>query len=83
MIGIYKILTFSLYPFLILLIYLRKIFKKEDKIRYKEKIFSNNFNAKQKNGSKLLWFHCASIGEFKSILPIIEELSKRKKNYSA
>ena len=81
MIGIYRILTFSLYPFLILLIYLRKIFKKEDKIRYKEKIFSNNFNAKQKKESKLLWFHCASIGEFKSILPIIEELNKRKINY--
>ena len=81
MIGIYRILTFSLYPFLILLIYFRKIFNKEDKIRYKEKIFSNNFNAKQKKRSKLLWFHCASIGEFKSILPILEELNKRKKNY--
>ena len=27
---------------------------------------------------KLIWFHAASIGEFKSILPIIEELNKIK-----
>ena len=30
--------------------------------------------------SKLLWFHAASIGELKSILPIIEQLNEKNKN---
>tara|TARA_B100001093_G_scaffold96859_1_gene88837 strand:- start:241 stop:1452 length:1212 start_codon:yes stop_codon:yes gene_type:complete len=50
--------------------------KKEDKVRYKEKIFSSNFNVDKNESLKLIWFHAASIGEFKSILPIIEELNK-------
>ena len=32
------------------------------------------------NNSKLIWFHAASIGEFKSILPIIEELNINHNN---
>ena len=75
MVLIYRILTTLIYPLLIFLIFLRKILKKEDSIRYKEKIFSSNFNIKRKNNSKLIWFHAASIGEFKSILPIINELN--------
>ena len=33
---------------------------------------------KKKN---LIWFHAASIGELKSILPIIKNLNKKKKNF--
>ncbi len=76
MIFIYRILTNLLYPFLILLIFFRKLRNKEDAYRYKEKIFPSFFNVKKKKKSNLLWFHAASIGEIKSILPIIYELKK-------
>ena len=80
MIFIYKLISNLLYPVIIFLIFFRKIINKEDKIRYKEKIFSKNFNIKRKSGSKLIWFHAASIGELKSIFPIIEELNKSSLN---
>jgi|TARA_B110000211_G_C14042143_1_gene537239 3-deoxy-D-manno-octulosonic-acid transferase len=76
MILLYRILTVILYPFLIILIYLRIFFKKEDPLRFKEKIFSSGFNAGRRTKSKLVWFHAASMGELKSILPLIEELNK-------
>ena len=78
MILFYRIFTSLIYPFLILLIYFRKILKKEDSLRYKEKIFSSNFNAVKNNNRKLIWFHAASIGEFNSIIPIVLELNKKK-----
>ena len=63
MILFYRLCSNLVYPFLALLIYFRKFFKKEDQIRYKEKIFSSKFNVKRKENSILLWFHAASIGE--------------------
>ncbi len=75
MILAYRILTTLIYPLLYILIFFRKIIKKEDSIRFKEKISSSHFNVKRKEDTKLIWFHAASIGEFKSILPIIEELN--------
>ena len=44
------------------------------------KIFVKNFNVERNIKKKLIWFHAASIGEFKSILPVIEELNKDYKN---
>ena len=79
MIPLYKAITILIYPFLVLIIFFRKMIKKEDPRRYKEKILVSHFNVKR-NKSKLIWFHAASIGEFKSILPIIENLNKNKKN---
>ena len=79
MILLYEVLTVIIYPFLVLLILFRKIIKKEDPKRYREKIFTSYFNVKR-NKSKLIWFHAASIGEFKSILPIVENLNKNAKN---
>ncbi len=74
MILTYRIFTILLYPFLLLLIYSRKILKKEDPNRYKEKIFVSHFKVIKKDKSKLIWFHAASIGEFRSIIPIINQL---------
>jgi len=76
----YRILTFLLYPFFIIIIYLRKFYNKEDKLRYKEKIFiselsSNNFK------KKCIWIHGASIGEIKSIFPIVDKLNNNKFNF--
>ena len=76
---LYRTIAFIIYPLLIILIFFRKIFNKEDKDRYKEKIFSSSFRVKRTNGLKLVLFHAASIGEFKSIIPIIKELEKKMK----
>ncbi len=81
MITIYRILTLLLYPILILVIFFRKLINKEDKTRYKEKIFSSNFNVNKKKDSFLIWFHAASIGELKSIFPIIKKLNKKNTEF--
>ena len=78
---LYRALTNILYPLLIILIFYRKLIKKEDVVRYKEKIFSSHFNIKNKGSSKLFWFHAASVGELKSILPLISELNKKKNSF--
>lgn len=81
MILLYRTIAFVIYPLLIILIFLRRIFDKEDKNRYKEKIFPSSFNVTRGNKSKLILFHAASIGELKSILPIIKELEKKNENF--
>ena len=78
MIYVYRVLTNILYPVIVLLIYFRKLINKEDKLRYKEKIFPSDFNIKKENKKKLLWFHAASVGELKSILPLIEKLNNER-----
>ena len=77
MILFYRWLTNIFYPILIIFIFVRKIFNKEDKLRYKEKIFPSYFNISKKRGKKLFWFHAASVGELRSILPILEELDNK------
>jgi 3-deoxy-D-manno-octulosonic-acid transferase len=81
MIFLYRLLTILLYPFLFIFIFIRKIKKKEDPIRYKEKVLSSHFNVNKRNDHKLVWFHAASIGEFKSIIPIIEKLNDNKHDF--
>ena len=78
MILFYRALTNLFYPILVLIIFFRKLAKKEDQKRYKEKIFSSNYNVKKNNKLKLIWFHAASIGELKSIIPIIDQLNVRE-----
>ena len=79
MILLYRILTTLLYPVIVIIIYFRKILKKEDPIRYREKIFPKYFNVKRDKKNKLIWFHAASVGELKSILPLINELNNKNK----
>ena len=79
MLIVYRCLTFILSPFLIFLTYCRLILKKEDKLRFKEKIFSSSFNPTIDSDKKLIWFHAASIGEVLSILPLINELNNSNK----
>ena len=78
MILTYRVLTTLFYPLFLIIIFFRKILNKEDKYRYKEKIFSSNFNVKRQKKSKLIWFHAASLGELKSIFPIVNELNNNK-----
>ena len=81
MILIYRVIVTLIYPLLYVFIYFRKVVKKEDSIRYKEKLLTSHFNSiKKDSNSKLIWFHAASIGEFRSIIPIIKELNNSKNN---
>ena len=80
MLFTYKLLNFFLFPIIVLIIYLRTFLKKENKIRYKEKIFSSKFNPQRNLNKKLIWFHASSIGELLSIIPIIDELNNINKN---
>ena len=75
MILFYRVLTHLIYPFLFIIVFLRVFLKKEDPKRYKEKILISHFNVKRNYEQKLIWFHAASIGELKSILPIIKKLN--------
>ena len=75
MLLIYRILInfiFFLSPIIILI---RLIKKKEDLKRFKEKI---GFFSKRKITGKLIWFHGASVGEIKSVIPLIEKFQKDK-----
>ena len=76
MLSIYRLLTFFLYPVFILIIFLRVFLKKENKFRFKEKIFSSSFNPKKNQNKKLIWFHASSIGELLSIIPLIDNLNR-------
>ena len=80
MLQLYRCLTIFLFPLALFLIFCRSIFNKEDKLRYKEKIFSSAFKSNRNSKKKLFWFHAASVGEFLSILPLIEEINNSSKN---
>jgi 3-deoxy-D-manno-octulosonic-acid transferase len=70
----YRFLTTLIFPFLVVVIFFRKLIKKEDAKRYKEKILLKKIDY---NFEKPVWFHGASIGEIKSIVPIIKYLTNK------
>ena len=80
MILIYRVLSFLIIPLLLIFVYFRKYINKEDPVRYKEKIFPSHFKVNRKKSLKLIWFHAASIGEFRSIVPIIDGLLKNNQS---
>jgi 3-deoxy-D-manno-octulosonic-acid transferase len=71
---IYIFLTFIINYFLYLYLFLRLLKKKESPTRYKEKLC---ISSKYKTDKFLIWFHCSSIGELKSIFPIIDHYLKK------
>ena len=66
-------LIFIISPLIILI---RLIKKKESLKRFKEKL---GFFTKNRSKGKLIWFHGASVGEFQSVVPLLEKLEKSKK----
>ena len=76
MIFVYRIFINLILILSTLIILVRLLKKKEDFKRFKEKL---GFFAKNKSNEKLIWFHGASVGEFQSIVPILEKLEKSKK----
>ena len=72
----YKFFTYLIYPFIPIYLYYRKIRKKEDSIRYKEKLSKIKI---PREGGCLIWFHVASVGEAMSILPLIDSCIKEQK----
>ena len=72
----YKFFTYLFYPFAPIYLYFRKIRKKEDSIRYKEKLSKINI---ERGEGFLIWFHVASVGEAMSILPLIDRCIEEEK----
>ncbi len=75
MFFLYRTLINSLLILSPLIILIRLFKKKEDSKRLKEKF---GFFKKRPKG-KLIWFHGASVGEFQSIVPILEKFENSKK----
>ncbi len=74
--AIYYFATSLLHYLLRPYLYFRILKKKESPIRFREKLGITNA---QRHSGYLMWFHCASIGELKSILPIIDYYVKKNR----
>ena len=75
MLIIYRLILNLIFLLSPLIIIYRLLKKKEDIRRFKEKFC---FFSKKKSYGNLIWFHGASVGEIKSIIPIIEKLERDK-----
>ena len=72
---IYRFLINFIFILSPIIILFRLFKKKEDPTRFIEKFCF--FSEKRSTGT-LIWFHGASVGEIKSVIPIIEKLEKNK-----
>ena len=76
MVKIYRILSIFFLLISPLLIIYRILKKKESNSRFLERYGFNSIKRKKGN---LIWFHCSSVGELISIVPIIEKLERNSK----
>jgi len=72
----YRFFTYLFYPFTPIYLFFRKIRKKEDPIRYKEKLSRINIT---RGEGFLVWLHVASVGEAMSVLPLVDSCIQDKK----
>ncbi len=75
MLIVYRFLINLIFIFSPIIFIIRFFKKKEDPVRFVEKL---GFFSKKKRDGKLIWFHGASVGELQSVIPIIENLEKKK-----
>ena len=75
MLSIYRIIINIVYLLSPIIVILRLIKKKEDPKRFKEKFC---FFTKKRVKGNLIWFHGASVGEIKSIVPVLEKIQENK-----
>ena len=75
MIYIYRIVLNIIIIFSPIIILVRLLKKKEHPIRFLEKF--TIFSKKRMKG-KLIWLHAVSVGELKSIIPLLTRLDKDK-----
>jgi len=72
----YRVLAYLFFPLSPIYLYFRKFRKKEDLIRYKEKLSQIN---RSRGDGFLIWIHVASVGEAMSVLSLIDNCIKEKK----
>ena len=68
MIFVYRIFINLILIFSPIIILVRLLKKKEDLLRFKEKLC---FFSQNRSKGNLIWFHGASVGEFQSIVPLL------------
>ena len=73
MLYIYRVLINFIFVLSPIIVLARLLKKKEDFKRFKEKFC---FFSEKRGKGNLIWFHGASVGEIKSIIPILEKLEK-------
>ena len=76
MLSIYRALINLVLIFSPIIIIIRLLKKKEDIVRFKEKL---GFFSKKRIKGKLIWLHGASVGEIQSIIPLLEKFEKNNK----
>jgi 3-deoxy-D-manno-octulosonic-acid transferase len=76
MLIIYRIFINLVIIFLPIIFIIRLLKKKETLKSLKQKI---GFKTKKRGIGELIWFHGASVGEIKSIVPLIYKYEKQKK----
>ena len=70
---IYSFLVYIIIILSPLIIFYRILKRKENPKRFFEKF---SLNKQKRRQGKLVWFHCSSVGELLSIIPLIQELEK-------
>ena len=72
---IYNFLVYIIIILSPLIVIYRIVKKKENPRRFLEKF---SLNKKNRKTGKLIWFHCSSVGELLSIIPLLKEFEKIK-----
>jgi len=72
---IYQFLLSIILIFSPIIVIIRILKDKEDKLRFKEKFC---LISKKRGGGKLVWFHGSSVGEILSVIPIIKKYDNDK-----